>query len=218
MNKRHYVSRFLVYGLVDTATGAVRYVGKSSSGMKRALSHRCACSRKDTTHLGRWLSKQYETLGLVPGVLVLAECTDNDDANKKEQEIIARLREAEFDLVNITGGGEGNVGWSPSDETRAKQSLAHKGKKGAPCSPERKEALRLKFKGRVFSQESIEKMIKSRTGKKQTPEHIEHNRVANLGRKLTAEHRSKIAVARKGKRYPRKKTQTTTTTQKDVLT
>lgn len=205
MNKKHITSKFLVYGLIEPHTGNLRYVGKSSSGMKRAKSHQCESAREHSnTHVCRWLRKIYKEFQATPCILVLAECVSNDEALDREQEIIAMFKDAGIELVNITAGGQGMTGWHPTEETRMKLSRSLKGKrKGILFSQEHKDRLRESMIGRTFSDESIQKMVKSRTGKKQTPDHIENNRLANIGRKLTLEHRAKISAARIGKSYPR---------------
>ena len=64
-------------------------------------------------------------------------------------------------LVNLTDGGEGNVGWVASDETRARMSKSKKGKLshnyGKKASKEAKEKMSISATGRKHSEESKEK-------------------------------------------------------------
>ena len=69
-------------------------------------------------------------------------------------------------LVNLTDGGEGNVGWVASDETRARMSKSKKGK------------LSLNY-GKKASKEAKEKMSISATGRKHSEESKEKNRIAS---------------------------------------
>ena len=69
-------------------------------------------------------------------------------------------------LVNLTDGGEGNVGWVASDETRARMSKSKKGK--LPHNY-----------GKKASKEAREKMSISATGRKHSNEAKEKNRIAS---------------------------------------
>ena len=64
-------------------------------------------------------------------------------------------------LVNLTDGGEGNVGWVASDETRARMSKSKKGKLshnyGKKASKEGREKMSISAIGRKHSEESKEK-------------------------------------------------------------
>ena len=69
-------------------------------------------------------------------------------------------------LVNLTDGGEGNVGWVASDETRARMSKSKKGK--LPHNY-----------GKKASKESKKRMAESATGRKHSNEAKEKNRIAS---------------------------------------
>ena len=69
-------------------------------------------------------------------------------------------------LVNLTDGGEGNVGWVASDETRARMSKS------------KKEKLSHNL-GKKASKEAREKMSISATGRKHSEESKEKNRIAS---------------------------------------
>jgi len=49
-----------------------------------------------------------------------------EQADLLEEWLIAKLRHEGVNLVNITEGGGGTVGWIPSDETKEKIGLAHR--------------------------------------------------------------------------------------------
>ena len=94
-----------------------------------------------------------------------------DDAVKKEIEFISfygRRNLGKGTLVNLTDGGEGNIGYKPSIETREKQRNYRLGKK--------------------HSEYAIQKM---RT-RKDSPETIEKKRIASTGRKWSLETREKL--------------------------
>jgi hypothetical protein len=149
-------SNFLVYSLLDPRTGDVRYIGKSSIGMKRPREHQIACGRKAKTHNARWLRELWADGERVPLILVLEECDSEAQVLAREIVLIALFREAGFNLTNITNGGDGISGHKMSPETRARMS--------ALWTPERRakqsEALKARYENpeaRAFLGEAISK-------------------------------------------------------------
>lgn len=159
------MSKYLVYGLIDPRTLQVRYVGKSTTGLKRPKEHGqpSILKRKEHTHTSNWI-KELRRYGLDYTITVL-DITPEDKLTLKETEIwwIAYGRALGWDLTNHTNGGDGPEGWVPSEETRAKISQALKGKK---LSPETRAKLSAARKGRVVSEATREKIRQSRLGKK----------------------------------------------------
>lgn len=95
------------------------------------------------------------------------------EAAKIEIELIKYYKDRGLSY-NITDGGEGFLGFSPSKEIREKISKAKKGKstklKGHKMSEETKQKLREKALKRKVSQEVIDNLIKCNIGKKHTKE------------------------------------------------
>jgi hypothetical protein len=77
--------KFYVYGLVDPRTpNLIRYVGKTHTPRVRHIQH---CAETATTEKGVWI----ETLrleGILPQIIILAECPDDESARAKERELI----------------------------------------------------------------------------------------------------------------------------------
>jgi hypothetical protein len=96
---------------------------------------------------------------------------------------------------NMTDGGDGSVGHSPSKETRKKMSAAPR----KPCSEETKRKIGLSNTGKTKSPEARRKMRLRKLGRKLKPEQIEKIRQASLGSKRTEEQRRHISESRKGK-------------------
>ena len=67
--------RFLVYALIDPRTGAVRYIGKSSTGMRRPRQHINKCYLAGDDYKARWI-RQLLSLGLTYEIAILDVCVD----------------------------------------------------------------------------------------------------------------------------------------------
>lgn len=87
------------------------------------------------------------------------------------------IHDAKCNGYNMTTGGEGSSGAKPSEETKQKMRDAHKNRVYQSPSLETRRKLSQSLKGRpspnkgkTLSQETIDKMIKSRTGLKRTEE------------------------------------------------
>lgn len=86
--------KFYVYGLVDPRMpNLIRYVGKTHAPRVRHIQH---CTETATTEKGVWI----ETLrleGVLPQMIILAECPDDESAREKERELIALYSSALID-------------------------------------------------------------------------------------------------------------------------
>jgi len=115
--------KHLVYALVDPSTNEIRYIGKSSQGIKRAYHHKKASNLKVITHKTNWIKKLISN-GLDYNVQILEICNDADHVIQREIYWIKFYRDIGTNLTNLTDGGEGNVGWNPSEEIRKNMSVA----------------------------------------------------------------------------------------------
>jgi hypothetical protein len=185
-------SRFLVYGLIDPLTGELRYVGKSSWGMKRPKQHLQSTGRKGNTHLKNWLRRLYKDGQQLPAILILRECVSDIEALAQEVVLIALFRQAGFNLANITEGGEGSCGWYHSAETISKIRESNKGKKMSYEARCKISACKI---GKKFSQESRDNMSKAQLKREHNPEDTAKARAANLGLKRSEETKAKLRAA-----------------------
>lgn len=145
--------KFLIYGLVDPETAEVRYIGKSSRGLKRPYDHmKFHFLKKDISYKGNWI-RSLMKLGLKPKVIVLEEFDSHEGLNDAEIFWIKEYRSNGSRLTNLTDGGDGCFGRSVSEETRKKIGIANSGdknwmygrsptNKGLPMSEEQKQKLR----------------------------------------------------------------------------
>lgn len=113
----------IIYVLIDPRTGEIRYIGKSTCGLKRPRDHtKPKTLKKNTAYCGNWL-RQLVAAGLEPTIKVIEVCT-RDQLAVSEKKWIARGRKLGWKLTNLTDGGDGTLGWKPSETTRANMSAA----------------------------------------------------------------------------------------------
>jgi hypothetical protein len=112
-------SECLIYGLKDPFTNEIRYVGKSSWGIKRARDHLkpSHVAKETNSHKANWLRIVYANGGR-PEVVFLEGSTP-ESLNDDERKWIAYGRSHGWRLTNIKDGGDG--GPLP-DSTRRKIS------------------------------------------------------------------------------------------------
>lgn len=125
----------------------------------------------------------------------------------------ALIVNAEFaireDTYNLTLGGFGGSikGRTFSNDTRAKMSVAKKGKPGNPHTEESKRKISNANKGKTMplvSNETRQKLSESHKGLVKSEEHRKNLSIANTGKSPSEETRRKISEANKGKPSPHK--------------
>lgn len=123
------------------------------------------------------------------------------DACNKEIELIALYGRSDLkqgELCNLTDGGEGSLGLIVSDETKLKQSIAHK---GIAFSEERVNNMRGKpsnKKGIILSDEIKLKISNSLTGKTLSDETKLKLSIALKGKIKTDDAKMKMSNSKKG--------------------
>ena len=117
------VSKYLIYGLIDPRTGELRYVGKSSSGLKRPKDHwKPSILNKQPTKAINWI-KSLISKGMLPQIEILEELDSSLLLNDSEKFWIASVKATGAELLNMTNGGDGQSnGWCPSAEVRIKMA------------------------------------------------------------------------------------------------
>lgn len=154
---------------------------------------------------------------------IVLESDDYEYIKKKEMEFIAlygRIDKGTGCLANMTDGGDGKCGWSPSQETKDKISSAQVGKKMSSESVQKSLEARTRIKnergywltaeavlrgaekrkGRNVSDETRKKISEANKGRqvKESTKQIWSQQ--RKGRKLSKETLEKIVVANKGKK------------------
>lgn len=168
-------SRFLIYGLVDPRTCNIRYVGKSTRGLKRPRKHSTPSAlKRNHTRCGNWI-RSLKNQGLQYVIIVLEECPSNDTLSDLERFWIASIRATGADLLNHQDGGQGAYGLIRGPETKEKIRQANLGNKNSlgHCHTEETKRLISQKYNTVLSQEARTRIAQSLRGKKQSQEQIQ---------------------------------------------
>lgn len=121
---------WVVYTLASSlAPDAIRYVGITND-LRRRISHHISESRRYSTRKARWVASVLREGGAVIARIDVAGVAQLV-AKTREVELIAELRDAGSDLVNLTAGGDGTVGRRHSDDARARMADARRGTKAS---------------------------------------------------------------------------------------
>lgn len=155
-------SDFYVY-VMFRPNGVPCYVGKGKGRRAEDM------NRDHNPHLMHIIR---QAGGRLPVALIRESLTENE-AHATEMAFIAAIgRERNGGpLVNLTDGGEGQVGWIPSELTRARIRAANTGRK---VSDETRAKMSAARKGKKKSPEHAAKIGQSRKGKKAHQETLAH--------------------------------------------
>lgn len=171
-------SKFIIYALCDPRTGEVRYIGKSSDGLRRPESHaKPGVLRREKSHVKNWI-KSLVVLGLRPQIEIVEEHVSNETLNEAERFYIVYFRFLGFRLTNQTEGGEGAPGVVRTEEEKANISSKLK----TYWKTEEGQATRTRITAAV-------------TGKKRAKEATEKTAAGNRGQQRTEAQRLTIALA-----------------------
>ena len=178
------------------------YVGKGSND--RAHKH---LKESQNIHLNAKIAKM-RAAGFEPDIEII-HAIDEQHAFFLEECLIAIFGRRDLgkgSLVNHTDGGEGPSGQIYSAESRAKMSVAKKGKspnnKGLPLREDLRLGLVIANTGKKASAETKAKMSATRMGKKleqRTAEHAANNAASQRGKVQSAETKAKRTATLKAK-------------------
>lgn len=151
----------MVYQCIYKATNNVNnkvYIGIASNFKKRKRMHLWVAknSQKEYTYFGHFQRalRFYGSENFTWDILLEGETVNKND----EIRLIAEHQSDNPEYgYNLTKGGDGNLGWVPSEETRKRISEANMGNKSSV--------------GRVMSEETRRKISNSKKGKPISEEH-----------------------------------------------
>lgn len=151
--------RVKIYVLKHPDTLEIRYVGKTVRSLSKRLGNRIANAKgnKHNKHLSNWIINILNT-GKRPIIELIEEC-DNSVWEEREKYWISQYT----NLINLTEGGDGCVGFIHDQETISKLRLVNLGRKH---TDEFKEAMSRRLKGVPHSKEHTAKIAKANTRKK----------------------------------------------------
>lgn len=124
-------------------------------------------------------------------------CYSREHALKTEMLIISALKKIGIRIVNVTDGGDGSVGYTHTEESKLKISIAGKNRK---VRPETIEKLRIAGSKRIITEESRKKMSISHIGKKPTEETRKKLSLSLTGRTFSDETKLKMSASSLGKK------------------
>ena len=123
---------YLVYGLLDPRTNEIRYVGLSTTGLKRPREHGKPSQMKMQLPRSCWV-RSLRAAGYDYFIIILQRCDSFEALCEAEKDWIAVGRSALGDrLLNLTDGGEGTIGCHPSKESIEKNRAKNTGRKNTP--------------------------------------------------------------------------------------
>lgn len=128
--------KHLIYGLVDPLTHEIRYIGKSSTGMKRPKKHFFpSVLKNEKTYKNRWVNKVIATTGMLPEIVILDSAETEEDVYRLEIGYIQMFREAGIELTNCHDGGNGwNTRYATEMRKRVRRESMVKGGKAAAAN------------------------------------------------------------------------------------
>lgn len=199
---------FYVYCLYRPWDMTPCYVGKGKG--KRVHHH----ARMGDKHPNKRLARTIKKAGGKLPFDILFESENEQAVFAEEIRLIKQIGRANIKtgpLCNLTDGGEGQSGWVPSPETRAKIGASHVGRtasaetrlkmsiagKGKIRTPEAIEQGRLKMIGKKASSATIEKMKKRHARDREKTRARAFAQHAAMTEEQRAERSRKISIATK---------------------
>lgn len=169
------VSRYLIYGLVDPRDDQLRYIGKSSYGLKRPRSehYRVMKGYEGQGYRQNWI-RSLDADGITYRIEVIQQFSESDILYDAERFWILYFRRMGCPLTNLTDGGEGTAGYRHTDEHKRKMSELYKGK--APSFKCHEAARRANLGNTWHHSEKIKRIIsQANLGRKHKPESYENH-------------------------------------------
>lgn len=183
-----------IYSLSHPITNEIRYIGFTSrNSLENRLSEHLKDRRK--TKKGSWI-KSLTVQNLKPVIEIIDYCNKE---NWKDLEIywIGQFRAWGFNLTNLTNGGEGALGYKCSKEQNIKNSLRNKGK---IITQETRNKISKSRKGFKHSEKTKKKLSQSHIGILNSKETRKKIGDGNRGKIVSIESRQKISKGLKGKK------------------
>lgn len=173
-----------IYVLKHPDTLEVRYVGKTVRSLSRRLGNHIANAKgnKHNKHLSNWIINILNK-NKRPIIELLEEC-DYSVWQEREQYWISQFP----NLINLTKGGDGCLGFIQDESTKEKLRIAMTGRKH---TEEFKQNMSLRLKGKPLSEEHKANIGKANSGRKSTEATKQKLSESHKGIKQSEESRKK---------------------------
>jgi group I intron endonuclease len=192
---------FYVY-IIFRPSGAPCYVGKGCGKRWREHFKPSYLKRHHNERLARIIKNAG---GSLPVVIIRSGLTNQQAIDLEKAFIAAIGRSPNGPLVNMTDGGDGQVGLIFSQATRQKMREAALGRINGP---ETRARISASNKGKTITEEQKKKMSFAHmgmpgtmTGRKHSDESRAKMSATQKGKKKSPEHRAKIGIAGTGRRH-----------------
>lgn len=200
--------KYLIYGLVDPRTKAIRYIGKSSSGLSRPRRHRAARELQANTRCCTWI-KSLHAAGTDYDTVVLQELRRESQLNAAERRWIQCGLALGWRLTNHTAGGDGCSGYrqsAASNQSRSTKlngrvfSEAHRrriseAKRGVPKARAHRGKLKQAMRSLWAKPEYRKHQVEAHTGFKQDREVVAKRTAKLIGSKRSKATRRRMSAA-----------------------
>lgn len=108
-----------IYVLIDPRNNDVRYVGRTIQTLDNRLKKHLRAIYK--SHRVNWI-KSLTLEKVIPIIELICEVNDFEECKKMERFYIDKYRKDGYDLVNMTDGGDGSIGFKHSEDSKNKIS------------------------------------------------------------------------------------------------
>lgn len=119
------MNKNLIYALKDPETNEIRYIGKSTSGLRRPNQHKQKYGLLTNNHKNNWI-KSLLAKGLMYEIIILEENIELESLNNREKYWVTYYKSLGSCLTNQTDGGEGTWGYKMDEQ--AKELMSEKRK------------------------------------------------------------------------------------------
>ena len=178
----------------------MRYVGisKHDTPEQRFVGHLRSARGKSHLPVHSWIRRHVADGHTISPVAFRTHIT-RDEACRLEHDLVVGLRDTGR-LLNLTDGGDGNVGWKHSEESRARISVAQKGR---PVAAETRAKISAAQKGKprpAVTAETGAKISAALKGKPRRPFTAEtRTKMSAAKRNLSSDTRAKMSAAQTGR-------------------